>query len=100
MRYFVIGDEDTVLGFSLVGTSGRVAVTASEAAAALAYALEHKEYGIIIITQSTADLIRTEVDRYIFSETFPLIVEIPDKAHDFASRDLRKLVNEAIGVAL
>ncbi|MFA5570107.1 MAG: V-type ATP synthase subunit F [Sphaerochaetaceae bacterium] len=100
MRYFVIGDEDTVLGFSLVGTSGLTASTQEEASAALTKALEDKENGIIIITQDVADLIRQEVDRYIFSETFPLIVEIPNRHTGGVSKDLRVLVNEAIGVSL
>lgn len=99
MRYFVIGDEDTVLGFSLVGTSGMSASTPAEAQHALSKALEGQEYGIIIITQDVADMIRSEVDRYIFSENFPLVVEIPNRFTG-SSRDLRALVNEAIGVSL
>jgi V/A-type H+/Na+-transporting ATPase subunit F len=100
MRYFVIGDEDTVLGFSLVGTQGMVATNIPEAQAALEKALEHKEYGIIIITEDVADMIRVQVDRYLFSETFPLIVEIPNRFSEGGSKDLKKLVNEAIGVSL
>jgi V/A-type H+-transporting ATPase subunit F len=100
MRYFVIGDEDTVLGFSLVGTQGMVASTATEAQEALTKALENREYGIIVITQDVADMIRPVVDRYLFSETFPLIVEITNRATRGKSKDLRALVNEAIGVAL
>ncbi len=100
MRYFVIGDEDTVLGFSLVGTQGMVATNVAEAQNALEKALEHKEYGIIIITENVADMIRAQVDRYLFSETFPLIVEIPNRFSEGGSKDLKKLVNEAIGVSL
>ncbi|MDD3822240.1 MAG: V-type ATP synthase subunit F [Sphaerochaetaceae bacterium] len=100
MRYFVIGDEDTVLGFSLVGTQGLSAANAEQARAALAKALENHEYGIIIITQDIADMIRSEVDRYVFTETFPLIVEIPNRATGGVSRDLKALVHEAIGVSL
>lgn len=100
MRYFVIGDEDTVLGFSLVGTRGMTASNAPEAQAALHKALEQQEYGIIIITQDVADMIRSEVDRYVFSESFPLIVEIPNRQSGYVSRDLKTLVNEAIGVSL
>lgn len=100
MRYFVIGDEDTVLGFSLVSTRGMVATNKHEADAAMRTALENHDYGIIIITQDVADMIRAEVDRYIFSESFPLMVEIPNKASGGVSRDLRALVNEAIGVSL
>jgi V/A-type H+/Na+-transporting ATPase subunit F len=100
MRYFVIGDEDTVLGFSLVGTQGMVATNVAEAQNALDKALEHKDYGIIIITENVADMIRAQVDRYLFSETFPLIVEIPNRFSEGGSKDLKKMVNEAIGVSL
>ena len=100
MKYFVIGDEDTVLGFSLVGTQGLVATDGEGARAALEKALEHKEYGIIIITGDVADMIRPLVDQYLFSETFPLIVEIPNRFCQGKLKDLRTLVNEAIGVAL
>jgi V/A-type H+-transporting ATPase subunit F len=100
MRYFVIGDEDTVLGFSLVGTRGLVATNADEASAALEKALENRDNGIIIITQDIADMIRPSVDHYMFTETFPLIVEIPNRLSGGVSRDLRSLVNAAIGVSL
>ena len=100
MQYVIIGDEDTVLGFSLVGTRGIVASNPEEARNALHTALENPDYGIIIITQDVAQFIRAEVDRYIFTESFPLIVEIPNSASGGVSRDLRALVNEAIGVSL
>ena len=100
MHYFVIGDEDTVLGFSLSGTPGIVATNQESALDALRVALEDKENAIILITIDIADLIREEVDRFIFSETFPLIVEIPNRASGGKSKDLRKLVNNAIGVTL
>ncbi|MDC7246695.1 MAG: V-type ATP synthase subunit F [Sphaerochaetaceae bacterium] len=100
MHYFIIGDEDTVLGFSLVGIEGMIATSKEMAQESLRIALCDKENAIIIITQDVAALIREEVDRYIFSETFPLIVEIPNRASGGRSRDLRKLVNDAIGVAL
>lgn len=99
MQYFVIGDEDTCLGFSLVGLSGAVARTEAEAEDAWAKALENKDNGVIIITESAANLIRSTVDRYLFSESFPLVVEIPDPGSS-SSRDLRTLVNEAIGVSI
>ena len=100
MKYYVIGDEDTVLGFSLVGTQGSVATTTEQVQNALSKALENKEYGIIIITEDRANMIRPIVDRYLFTETFPLIVEIPNRFTRGKSKDLRALVNEAIGVSL
>ncbi len=99
MEYFVIGDDDTVLGFSLVGVAGISARDSNEASMAWEKAIEDKTYGVIIITEDVANLIRDTVDRYLFSETFPLVVEIPgsDKRN---SKDLRALVNDAIGVSI
>lgn len=98
MEYFVIGDEDTVLGFALAGVAGLKADNAQEARLCWDKALEDKSNGVIIITSQVADLIRETVDRYLFSETFPLVVEIPSKGGK--SVDLRELVNEAIGVSI
>ena len=71
MKYYVIGDEDAVLGFGMVGVRGRRARNASEAAEAFREALSDREIGIILITERIAELIRPQVDRYVFSEGFP-----------------------------
>ncbi|MDD3058292.1 MAG: V-type ATP synthase subunit F [Sphaerochaeta sp.] len=100
MKYFVIGDEDTVLGFSLVGVFGMQATNAEQAKRAWDKALEDPDNGIIIITDTVASLIRGTVDRYLFSESFPLVVEIPSPNSKEGRTDLRTLVNQAIGVSL
>lgn len=99
MEYFVIGDEDTRLGFSLVGLAGATANTAEEAIQAWQKAIENPKYGIIIITEKVAALIRETVDQYLFKQSFPLVVEIPQRGEK-SSKDLRTLVNEAIGVSI
>jgi len=99
MQYFVIGDEDTVLGFSLVGVYGLQAANPTQAKEAWDKALSDKENGIIIITQPVADMIKPIVDKYLFTEMFPLVVVIPGPDGQ-KSKDLRLLVNEAIGVSL
>lgn len=99
MEYFVIGDDDTVLGFSLVGVAGITVQSAEDASKAWTKALEDKSNGVIIITEDAAELIRSTVDRYLFSETFPLVVEIPGYKKK-KGRDLRALVNDAIGVSI
>lgn len=101
MKYFVIGDDDAVLGFELVGVPGARADSPQEAEDAFSKALSSRETGIIIITEEAADMIRPLVDRYLFSETFPLIVEIPGSRGIGGKRkDIRTLVNEAIGIKL
>ncbi|MDR1894667.1 MAG: V-type ATP synthase subunit F [Spirochaetales bacterium] len=101
MKYFVLGDEDAVLGFELAGVSGARAATAEEAEEAFRKALLEGDTGILIITEEVADLIRHVVDRHLFSENFPLIVEIPgSRRTGQPGRDIRALVNEAIGIKL
>jgi len=101
MKYFIIGDEEAVLGFGLVGIQGLKAENPKEAEAAFKTALEDSNIGIIIIEDKIADMIRPIVDKYIFTEQFPLIVEVPGRAgKDPDRRSIRTMVNEAIGIKL
>ena len=99
MKYSIIGDEDTVLGFGIVGVLGRVATNAEEARRAFQELRADKEVSIIIITERLADMIRPLVDQYLFTESFPLLVEIPDRRGRLPGRPgIREMVNAAIGV--
>ncbi len=99
MKYFVIGDEDTVLGFGMVGVKGLSAANESETAAAFDEAIGNSDIGIIIITEKTADMIRQRVNRYLFTREFPLIIEIPDRNGKDPNRPgLREMVNKAVGI--
>lgn len=101
MKYFIIGDEDSVLGFGMVGVDGRVAETAADAEAAFRAALDMKEIGIVIITERTADLIRRVLDQHLLARRFPLVVEIPDRRGAVPGRkSTREMVTDAIGIKL
>lgn len=101
MKYYIIGDEDAVLGFGMVGVQGRTANSPPEAESAFRDALKDPDVGIVIITERAAELIRPLVDDYIFTEEFPLIVEIPDRSGKIEGRPgLRETVNRAIGITL
>ncbi|NLT77762.1 MAG: hypothetical protein GXX98_14660 [Planctomycetes bacterium] len=101
MRYSIIGDEDTVLSFAIVGVAGKVARNAEEAQQAFAELLGDKETGIVIVTERVADMMRSTVDRYVFTESFPLIVEIPDRHGSLPDRPgIKEMVNTAIGLKL
>lgn len=101
MKYFVIGDEDTVLGFGMVGVEGKAVDGEEETRAALDTALGDPDVGIILITERSAAAQRSLVDKYMFSRRFPLIVEIPDYRGPMEGRpSLRELVNQAIGIKL
>ena len=101
MKYYVIGDEDTVLGFGMVGVEGRVAEGAAEADSAFQDAVQRKDVGIVIVTERTAQLIRARVDPYVLSRRFPLVVEIPDRRGPLPGRpSVRDMVTSAIGIKI
>lgn len=96
----MLGDEDTVLGFGLVGVDGATATSEDEARDLFGGAIKDREIGVVIITERTANLIRDAVDRYVFTEDFPLILEIPDRQGRVEGYpSLREVANRAIGVS-
>ena len=101
MKYALIGDEDTVLGFGIVGVLGKVATNEEEVLRAFKEFRADEEVSIIIITERLADMIRSVVDKYLFTESFPLIVEIPDRHGRKPGRPgIKEMVNAAIGIKI
>jgi V/A-type H+-transporting ATPase subunit F len=101
VKYCVIGDEDTVLGFGMVGVEGTVVEGATEAEGAFRAAIEAKDVAIVIITERTAQMIRGVLDPYVGSRRFPLVVEVPDRRGPLPGRSgVREMVTAAIGIKL
>ena len=101
MKFYVIGDKDTLLGFQLVGLEGEEVHTAEEAKDALERAFQIEGLGIVVITERVASTIRSLVDQYIYKTTFPLIIEIPDREGPVEGRkSIRELIRAAVGVHL
>jgi len=101
VRFHVIGDEDTVLGFRLVGVEGEVAETAEEIQFALKKAFQSDDVGIIIINERLAERVRADVEKFLYKTTFPLIIEIPDAQGPMEGRGtVRDMIRAAVGVHL
>ena len=101
MRFFCIGDEDTVVGFRLAGVSGSVAADGAETRVALDEAVSRPDCGIIIITERLADGIRSQIDAIRMERDRPLILEIPGPEGPVAGRKgLREFVQEAVGMRI
>ena len=99
MRYYVIGDEDTVIGFRFAGVPGEIVGTADEARAALARLAREGNVTILIIADAIADLIRAEVNALRFGFELPLVVEVPGPGGPSPERkDLLALIREAVGI--
>ena len=100
MKFYCIADEDTVRGFRLAGVSGKAVNSAAATVEAIARAAQ-SDYGVLILTETVADIIRPLADEIRFERERPLIVEIPGPEGKLAERkDLRQLVQEAVGIHL
>lgn len=109
MSIYVIGDEDTVLGFQLVGIPGQ-ALEAPDGGdngpaavtAALDEALSRPGLQVLLITRSLGSKIRERVDKLKMTSLQPVIVEIPDReaAAGEAEKPLGRLLEEAVGMRL
>lgn len=101
MKFFCIGDDDTVAGFRLAGVEARRATTPGQARAALAEALLEGDCGVVVITEKAADAVRTEIEAIRFEREHPLIVEIPGPQGAMPGRrGLREVVQEALGMRI
>lgn len=99
MQLTVIGHEDAVRGFALVGVHGTIATTAETFNQALDAALNDKNVGIILVTENAAALARQRVDHLIAHSITPLVVEIPGPGGPQTDRPtLSELVRRTTGV--
>ena len=99
MKVLVIGNQEAVLGFSLVGVNGKTVTTAMETNQALDEALASGDAGIVLVTEDVARLVETRIDQLKLRSTIPLVVEIPGPKGAGADRpSLNEVVLRAIGV--
>lgn len=99
MKVMVIGNQDAVLGFSLVGVHGKTVTTVVETNQALDDAMTSADIGIILVTEDVARLVETRMDQLKLRSTVPLVVEIPGPMGEEANRpSLNEVVLRAIGV--
>ena len=101
MKFYCIGDEDSVRGFRLAGIDGRAVSSDEEAEAALQWAVQQTGIGVVIITDVVATAIRSQVDTIRLEREQPLVVEVSGPAGPLAGRKtLRQLVQEAVGIRI
>jgi V/A-type H+-transporting ATPase subunit F len=99
--YYVIADEDTVLGFRYAGVGGEVVEGSEQAANVFEQTCRSGRYDIVILTEEVANSIRGAVNRIRFEVQTPIVVEIPGAAGPLSGRaDLLKLIQEAVGLRL
>ena len=101
MKMFVIGDEDTVLGFRYCGIDGRQVDSAQEALAVIEEFVEADKDLIVILPDHLAAPIQDRVNAIRFEEERPILVEIPGPSGPSPERpSLVKIIQEAIGIRM
>lgn len=97
----VIGNQDAVWGFALVGVRGRVVTTREEVNQALDVVLANEDLGVLLVTEDAADLARQRVDELKVRSMHPLLVEIPGPGGPRPDRpDIGEIIQRTIGVRL
>jgi V/A-type H+-transporting ATPase subunit F len=100
MSIYVIGDQNTILGFSLIGVDGRVVESADQARQALDQALGRDEIDMVLITQQWSAQLQDVVSELRMSLAQPILLEIPGSEAGPAGPSLRELVESAVGIEL
>ncbi len=101
MRFFCVGDEETVRGFRLAGIDGQVVSSAQQAEEILTALQADGTCGIVILTQAIGQLVPEAVQRFRFSSRPPLLVEVPGPEGPQAGhRSLQQLMQEAVGIRI
>lgn len=100
MSIFVVGDENAILGFSLIGIEGEVVRTTEEARAALEDAVSREGVKIVLITENWAAEMRERVDQLKMEMAEPLVLDVPGSTPAPKGRSLREFVEEAVGIRL
>jgi vacuolar-type H+-ATPase subunit F/Vma7 len=100
LRTYVLGGENCVLGFGLMGVDGRTVRDRGELEQALDACLADGTIGILLVSSDVAALARERVDGLKVGSLSPLVVEVPGQAEDVAYPSLREFVQRAVGVKL
>jgi len=97
----VIGNQDAVWGFALVGVRGEVVTTQEELNQALDEAMTRDDVGVVLVTQDVADLARERLDRLKVRSMHPLLLEIPGPEGPHPDQPgIGEIIQRTIGVKL
>lgn len=99
-KIWVIGGEQTVLGFKLLGIAGQVPQNHEELVQALHQRYQEEGMALILLDEEVAELAREPVEDYKARRDFPLIVELPGPAGPGERKGIKEFIAGAIGIRL
>lgn len=99
MEFYVIGDEEVVLGFRFAGVDGVAVYDRAGALEAFRRITTGGDAKILILTEQVSAMIEEEVTAWQYGGSYPLVVEVPGIAgHLENRRSLVDAIREAVGV--
>jgi len=100
VEFYVIGDEELVIGFRFVGVPGQAVVSKAEAEQAFSRATAPgSSTMVLILTEQVSAMIGEQVMQWQLDGSYPLIVEIPGiEGHLENRKSLVDSIREAVGV--
>jgi vacuolar-type H+-ATPase subunit F/Vma7 len=100
MLGFVIGDNDMIAGFRLVGVEGTEVVSVEEAQVAFNKAISRNDIAIILISEEFSIQMRDEIEKIRSEQIAPIIVEIPGRKGSSDDIKMSDLVSKTLGIKI
>jgi vacuolar-type H+-ATPase subunit F/Vma7 len=99
MAFYVIGEEEVVIGFRFVGVPGAAVDSPEAAHDAFQAATRGGDVKVLVLTEQASAMIAKEVMDWQLSGEYPLIVEIPGIDGHLENRtSLIDSIREAVGL--
>ncbi len=99
MTPYIIGEEEAVLGFALIGVPGAAPANREEALRALAAATERTEPRLLLITEAVAEWIADEIRDAVLAGKMVQIIPGVRAARE-RPQDSQALLLSALGIKL
>jgi vacuolar-type H+-ATPase subunit F/Vma7 len=103
MTFFVLGEEDVVLGFHFVGIQGIVTDTKEETIDEFNKITSgaYGEVGVLLVTEKSSVMLEDRLMKWQLAGKYPLIVEIPGmEGHLEGKKSMLDSIRKAIGLSV
>ena len=100
MNFFCIADKDSSLGFRFAGIEIREVTNRSQAMESLKVALSMEGVGVVLVTAKAASFIQEEVDKLVYRQYLPLVLEIPSRGQAPRKKNVGEFLKSAIGISV
>jgi V/A-type H+-transporting ATPase subunit F len=101
MDFFVLGEEEIIIGFGTVGIQGRTVTRREDALTGFDYAVSLPGLKVLIITEEAASFIEEKITAWDMSGQFPLVVEVPGiQGRMEGKKTLIQSIREAVGISV